>query len=81
MDSNESAWLHGIVAKLAHQLWEERGRPLGSPEQDWFRAEQVVRHHLGLTSPHRLAFPPLSAVSLEPREECRWVSCFENQPS
>ena len=74
MDSDESAWLHGIVAKLAHQLWEERGHPLGSPEQDWFRAEQVVRHHLGLTSSDRRSFPPLPAVFLEPREERGLVS-------
>lgn len=33
---------HEFVAKLAYQLWEERGRPLGSPEVDWFAAEQAV---------------------------------------
>jgi hypothetical protein len=33
---------HEFVAKLAHQLWEERGRPFGSPEVDWFRAERAV---------------------------------------
>ncbi|MBV8049954.1 MAG: DUF2934 domain-containing protein [Acidobacteriaceae bacterium] len=33
---------HEFVAKLAYQLWEERGRPFGSPEVDWFRAEQVL---------------------------------------
>ena len=29
------------VATLAHALWQERGRPEGSPEQDWFLAEQA----------------------------------------
>lgn len=33
---------HEFVAKLAYKLWEERGRPLGSPEVDWFAAEQAV---------------------------------------
>lgn len=33
---------HEFVAKLAHQYWEERGRPFGSPEADWFRAERAV---------------------------------------
>ena len=33
---------HEFVAKLAYQLWEQRGRPFGSPEVDWFRAERVV---------------------------------------
>lgn len=27
------------IALRAYQLWEERGRPIGSPETDWFRAE------------------------------------------
>jgi hypothetical protein len=30
------------IAKLAYQLWLERGCPDGSPEEDWFRAEQVL---------------------------------------
>jgi hypothetical protein len=33
---------HEFVAKLAYTLWEERGRPFGSPEVDWFRAERAV---------------------------------------
>ena len=31
------------IEKRAYQLWEERGAPLGSPEIDWERAEQVLR--------------------------------------
>ena len=33
---------HEFVAKLAYRLWEERGRPFGSPEVDWFAAERAV---------------------------------------
>jgi DUF2934 family protein len=33
---------HEFVAKLAYELWEGRGRPFGSPEVDWFAAEQTV---------------------------------------
>jgi Protein of unknown function (DUF2934) len=33
---------HEFVAKLAYQLWEQRGRPFGSPEVDWFAAERTV---------------------------------------
>ena len=33
---------HEFVAKLAYKLWEQRGRPLGSPDVDWFAAEQAV---------------------------------------
>lgn len=31
-----------FVAKLAYKLWEERGRPFGSPEVDWLAAERAV---------------------------------------
>ncbi len=30
---------HEEIAQLAYQYWEARGRPLGSPEQDWLQAE------------------------------------------
>jgi len=39
------------IAALAHRLWEERGCPIGSPEEDWFKAEElltVLRKKLGL---------------------------------
>ncbi len=31
-----------MVARLAHSYWEARGCPGGSPEEDWFRAEQEL---------------------------------------
>ena len=31
------------IERLAHQYWVERGRPHGSHEQDWYRAEQELR--------------------------------------
>lgn len=34
---------HGSTAALAHLFWLERGRPIGSPEADWFRAEELLR--------------------------------------
>ena len=35
---------HEQVAGLAYRFWDERGRPEGSPDEDWFRAE---KHLLG----------------------------------
>jgi hypothetical protein len=35
--------------RLAYQLWLERGCPIGSPGQDWFRAEEELR---GRTADH-----------------------------
>ena len=31
------------IAALAKKLWEARGCPEGSPEEDWFTAERLVR--------------------------------------
>ena len=31
------------VSTHAYNMWHERGRPHGSPEEDWHRAEQEVR--------------------------------------
>lgn len=31
------------VRELATKLWEERGRPFGSPEVDWTRAEELLK--------------------------------------
>ena len=31
------------IALLAYSYWEERGRPEGSPEEDWYRAETELR--------------------------------------
>ena len=33
---------HDQIALRAYRLWEERGSPIGSPEEDWFRAEQEI---------------------------------------
>jgi Protein of unknown function (DUF2934) len=45
---------HEFVAKLAYQNWAGRGKPLGSPDIDWFAAEQSLYQSLvasGLVSP------------------------------
>lgn len=31
------------IAMLAEQFWNERGRPHGSPEVDWLRAEETLQ--------------------------------------
>jgi hypothetical protein len=30
------------IAELAYHLWQERGYPEGSPEEDWYKAELVI---------------------------------------
>lgn len=31
------------ITHLAHEFWLKRGSPIGTPEEDWFRAETEVR--------------------------------------
>jgi len=31
------------IARLAYQIWEERGRPTGSAEGDWYEAERQLQ--------------------------------------
>jgi hypothetical protein len=38
-DSNN----HSETAALAYQLWQERGCPVGSDQEDWFRAEAQLK--------------------------------------
>jgi hypothetical protein len=36
---------HERIAALAYLLWQERGCPEGSPDEDWLRAEQHIRRN------------------------------------
>lgn len=56
--------VHEITAKLAYQLWEQRGRPFGSPEGDWFAAEKTLA-----ASPRDPGLElPLYGITMEPNE-------------
>jgi hypothetical protein len=35
---------HDAVAALAYEFWLQRGCPIGSPEEDWFRAEAEIKN-------------------------------------
>jgi hypothetical protein len=37
--------LYEQVSDLAYRLWDARGRPLGSPQVDWFLAERLVNEY------------------------------------
>jgi hypothetical protein len=47
-----------IVAKLAYQLWLQRGSPEGSPEEDWYRAETLLQSGAAVSASS--AFPATS---------------------
>jgi DUF2934 family protein len=40
------------IAALAYQLWQKRGCPMGSPEEDWFDAQNQLQQR---TQPSRVA--------------------------
>jgi hypothetical protein len=41
-DTETESMLHKRICERAYQLWEERGCPEGSPDQDWFMAEREI---------------------------------------
>ena len=55
--------VHMVTEQLAYELWERRGCPLGSPEVDWFAAEE------SLTSMFAYSGLPQCAFSAESSEE------------
>ena len=54
---------HEQIEKLAYRLWEKRGGPLGSPDDDWFRAEQELIQRS--VWPSRLPFSSLTMGPVE----------------
>jgi hypothetical protein len=40
---NSSAAHPAEVQALAYRLWEEAGRPLGNPDEQWYRAERLLQ--------------------------------------
>jgi hypothetical protein len=31
------------IARRAYDLWERRGRPMGSPDEDWYQAKEQLK--------------------------------------
>lgn len=59
MEANLPDRIHAQIAIRAYHRWERRGRPIGSPEEDWVHAEEELRILLDM---QRL---PFSSISLE----------------
>jgi len=38
-----SRFEHDDLAIIAHRLWEARGCPIGSPDEDWFHAAEELQ--------------------------------------
>jgi Protein of unknown function (DUF2934) len=50
------------IARLAYQIWEARGRPIGSAEVDWYEAERQLQ-----TRSSEMP-PPRTGLALGPRQ-------------
>lgn len=61
MDGHVRALRGEDIARLAYQIWEERGRPVGSAEVDWYEAERQLQ-----TRSSEMPFPP-TGPALAPR--------------
>jgi hypothetical protein len=49
------------IAMLAYHYWEERGRPLGSADVDWYRATEEINRQLNShIGPHSNPLPNIS---------------------
>jgi hypothetical protein len=42
-DTIKRALDHADIAALARAIWQSKGRPSGSREEDWFEAERKLR--------------------------------------
>lgn len=42
-DSDPKQTSHEDIARLAHALWEQRGCPDDSAEEDWYQAERELQ--------------------------------------
>ncbi len=38
------------VREQAYSIWQERGCPVGSPDEDWLRAERELNGHAALSA-------------------------------
>ena len=61
MNGSTSEPRHELIARLAYQLWEKNGRPMGTAERDWHQAERIVN----LLDSSR---PALASFAAEPDE-------------
>jgi hypothetical protein len=54
---------HEQVAEEAYRLWQERGCPMGSPDEDWYRAELEIAFHAATLSASKEPEPEFSEAA------------------
>lgn len=43
VDLRQARAIQEEIAALAYSLWQSRGCPEGTPDEDWFNAEEILR--------------------------------------
>ena len=43
VDSREARIVQAAISALAYSLWQSRGCPEGTPDEDWFNAEEILK--------------------------------------
>jgi hypothetical protein len=50
VEFREARYLQEDIAALAYTLWQSRGCPHGTPDEDWFNAEEILKASGGMES-------------------------------
>jgi len=64
----------GEIATVAYQLWLDNGCPVGSDQEDWFRAEAMLKNALIAKCEDLARRPSIPAAILAPSPKCRPIS-------
>jgi hypothetical protein len=70
-----------IIAEKAYYYWEQHGRPMGSPEVDWLRAEREVDCEAPWSSDGESAQPELPANNAKGRGSNKTEPSAANGPA
>lgn len=53
------------IEQLAYRFWEQRGRPQGSPDEDWFRAKKrLLRQSQSISKLLGSSHLPFSSIKM-----------------
>src|ERR1035438_7794056 len=69
------------IATVAYQLWLEKGCPIGSDQEDWYRAEAMLKNPVVVTSEDSLRRPSIpccdTRTDSEMLAEFQWEGHWE----
>jgi Protein of unknown function (DUF2934) len=57
------------IAAIAYQLWLDRGCPIGSEQEDWFRAEEMLKNALVVKPEDQFRRPAIPCLDTRTESE------------